>query len=211
MKLNIFRATHRPLSGAQNCTSSLWFCVRESLLDAEIAGRCQRPAISASNNLLRIFFIVAPCMLLRLFLLFLHRACCYDSLFYCCTMHVVMIISFIVAPCMFYDSLFYCCTVHVVTILSFIVAPCMLLWLFSYCCTMHAVTIISFIVAPCMLLRFSLLLLHHACCYDYFFYCCTVHVVTIISFIVAPCMLLRFSLLFQLTHTFIHFKNTNSH
>jgi len=31
MNLNMFRATHRPLSGAQNCTSSLWFCIRERL------------------------------------------------------------------------------------------------------------------------------------------------------------------------------------
>jgi len=31
-----------------------------------------------------------------------------------------------------------------------------------------------------------------------------------VFFIVAPCLLLRF-LLFQLMHTFIHFKNTNSH
>jgi len=53
MKLNMFRATHRPSSGAQNCTSSLWFCICEMLLDAEVAGRCQRPATSASNNLSR--------------------------------------------------------------------------------------------------------------------------------------------------------------
>jgi len=33
MKLNMFRATHRPSSGAKNCTSSLWFCIRERLLD----------------------------------------------------------------------------------------------------------------------------------------------------------------------------------
>jgi len=32
MKLNMFRATHRPKSGAQNCTSSLWFCIRGGLL-----------------------------------------------------------------------------------------------------------------------------------------------------------------------------------
>jgi len=31
MKLNMFRATHRPSPGAQNCTSSLWFCIRERL------------------------------------------------------------------------------------------------------------------------------------------------------------------------------------
>jgi len=39
MKLNMFRTTHRPSSGAQNCTSSLWFCIRERLLDIEVAGR----------------------------------------------------------------------------------------------------------------------------------------------------------------------------
>jgi hypothetical protein len=33
MKLNMFRATHRPSSGAKNCTSSLWFCIRGGLLD----------------------------------------------------------------------------------------------------------------------------------------------------------------------------------
>jgi hypothetical protein len=38
MKLNMFRAKHRLSSGAQNCTSSLWFCIRESLLDAKFAG-----------------------------------------------------------------------------------------------------------------------------------------------------------------------------
>jgi len=32
MKLNTFPATHRPSSGAQNCTSSLWFCIRRELL-----------------------------------------------------------------------------------------------------------------------------------------------------------------------------------
>ena len=32
MKLNMFRATHLPSSGAQNCTSSLWFCIRGGLL-----------------------------------------------------------------------------------------------------------------------------------------------------------------------------------
>jgi len=39
MKLNMFQATHRPLSGAQNCTSNLWFCIREGLLDVVFAGR----------------------------------------------------------------------------------------------------------------------------------------------------------------------------
>jgi len=31
MKLKMFRATHRPSSGAWNCTSSLWFCIRGGL------------------------------------------------------------------------------------------------------------------------------------------------------------------------------------
>jgi len=31
MKLNMFRATHRPSLGAQNCTNSLWFFIRERL------------------------------------------------------------------------------------------------------------------------------------------------------------------------------------
>jgi len=31
MKLNMFRATHHPSLGAQNCNSSLWFCIRERL------------------------------------------------------------------------------------------------------------------------------------------------------------------------------------
>ena len=37
MKLHMFRATHRPSSGAQNCTTSLWFCIRERLLHVEVA------------------------------------------------------------------------------------------------------------------------------------------------------------------------------
>ena len=45
----MFRAAHCPSSGAQNCTSSLWFCIRETLLDIEVVG--QRPATSTSNNL----------------------------------------------------------------------------------------------------------------------------------------------------------------
>jgi len=32
MELNMFRATHCPSSGALNCTSSLWFCIRGGLL-----------------------------------------------------------------------------------------------------------------------------------------------------------------------------------
>ena len=51
MKLNMIQATHRPSSGAQNCTSSLWFCLCERLMDVEVAGRC--PATSMSNSLSR--------------------------------------------------------------------------------------------------------------------------------------------------------------
>jgi hypothetical protein len=43
MKLNMFRATQRLSSGAQNCTSSLWVCISE--------GCWTRPAIPTSNNL----------------------------------------------------------------------------------------------------------------------------------------------------------------
>ena len=46
----MFRATHRPSSRAQNCNSSLWFCIRERLLDVVVAGRIQRPATTTSNN-----------------------------------------------------------------------------------------------------------------------------------------------------------------
>jgi hypothetical protein len=42
----MFRATCRPSSGAQNCTSSLWFCIRERLLDVVVAGQC--PATTTS-------------------------------------------------------------------------------------------------------------------------------------------------------------------
>jgi hypothetical protein len=49
MKLKMFRATHRSSSSrAQNYTSSLWFCIRERLLDFEVAR--QRPGNSTSNN-----------------------------------------------------------------------------------------------------------------------------------------------------------------
>jgi len=33
MKLNMFRTTHRPSSGAKNCTGSIWFCIRGRLPD----------------------------------------------------------------------------------------------------------------------------------------------------------------------------------
>jgi len=35
---------HRPSSGAQNCNSSLWFCIRERLLHIEVCGRCSQAA-----------------------------------------------------------------------------------------------------------------------------------------------------------------------
>jgi len=45
MKLNIFRATHRPSSGAQNCTSSLWFYICERLWTSRLldAASVQQP------------------------------------------------------------------------------------------------------------------------------------------------------------------------
>jgi len=33
IKLNMFRATHRPSLGAWNCTTSFWFCIHGSLFD----------------------------------------------------------------------------------------------------------------------------------------------------------------------------------
>ena len=42
MKLNMFRATHRPSSGALNCTSSLWFCIRGGLLDEKLVDVIQQ-------------------------------------------------------------------------------------------------------------------------------------------------------------------------
>jgi len=47
IKLNMFWAAHRPSSGAQNCTSSLWLCIREWMLDLVVAGRC--PATTRPN------------------------------------------------------------------------------------------------------------------------------------------------------------------
>jgi len=40
IKLNMFRATRRLSSRAQNCTSSLWFCICERLLDVVVAVHC---------------------------------------------------------------------------------------------------------------------------------------------------------------------------
>jgi hypothetical protein len=39
INLNMFRATHHPSQGDQNCTRSLWFCIRERLLDVVVVGR----------------------------------------------------------------------------------------------------------------------------------------------------------------------------
>jgi len=50
IKLKMFRVTHRPSSGAQNCTSSLWFWIRERLLDVVVAGRRQLSLTAASNH-----------------------------------------------------------------------------------------------------------------------------------------------------------------
>jgi hypothetical protein len=47
----MFRAKHRPSSGAQNCTSSLWFCIRERLLDFVVPGRWLRQAIWSSQDI----------------------------------------------------------------------------------------------------------------------------------------------------------------
>ena len=42
MKLNMFRATHRPSSGAWNSTSSLWFCIIPwKVVERAVVGRCQ--------------------------------------------------------------------------------------------------------------------------------------------------------------------------
>jgi len=60
MKLNMFRATHRPSSGAWNCTGSLWFFIRGRLFVHVVGGRCwaqcaqQRPPTTCTNNLPRI-------------------------------------------------------------------------------------------------------------------------------------------------------------
>jgi hypothetical protein len=40
IKLNMIRATHRPLSGALNCTGSLWFFIRVRLFGRVDVGRC---------------------------------------------------------------------------------------------------------------------------------------------------------------------------
>jgi len=43
MKLNMFRATHRPSSGAWNCTGSLWFFIRGRLLDVDVVRHSMWP------------------------------------------------------------------------------------------------------------------------------------------------------------------------
>ena len=41
MKLNMFRATHRPSPGAKNCTGSLWFFLTWKAVGRVVGGRCQ--------------------------------------------------------------------------------------------------------------------------------------------------------------------------
>jgi len=62
MKFNMFRVTHRPSSGAQNCTSSLWFCICERLLDVEVAGHC--PCWTSYKH--RIINFASCCILLAI-------------------------------------------------------------------------------------------------------------------------------------------------
>jgi hypothetical protein len=48
IKLNMFRAKHRPSLGAQNSTSSLWFCIRGRLLDVQLLDAV-RQSLTAST------------------------------------------------------------------------------------------------------------------------------------------------------------------
>jgi hypothetical protein len=50
MKISMCQVTHRPSPGAQNCTSSLWFCICERWLDIEVAGRCFCDATDIIKN-----------------------------------------------------------------------------------------------------------------------------------------------------------------
>ena len=55
VKLNMFRATHRPSSRAHNCTGNLWFIIRGRLLDVVRHILCPATSTSYSyNNLPRI-------------------------------------------------------------------------------------------------------------------------------------------------------------
>ena len=125
-------------------------------------------------HVVTIIFIVATCMLLRLFLL-LHRACCYDYFFVAPCMLLRLFLLLHPACCYDYFLLLhraccydycYCCTVQVLRL--FLLLHRAWCYDYIYCCTVHIVTII-FIVAPCILLRLFLLL-HRECCYDYFPY-----------------------------------------
>jgi len=53
VKLNMFRATHRPSSGAWNCTGSLWFFIISwKVVGHVVGGRCQTMSTNyTSNNL----------------------------------------------------------------------------------------------------------------------------------------------------------------
>jgi len=50
MKPNMFRATRRPSSGAKNCTSSLWFCIRGRLLDVWLLDAVRQSLTVSSNR-----------------------------------------------------------------------------------------------------------------------------------------------------------------
>ena len=50
MKLNMFRATHRPSSGASNCTGSLWFFIRGRLFGRIVGGRVKHTVPDTSTN-----------------------------------------------------------------------------------------------------------------------------------------------------------------
>jgi hypothetical protein len=62
MKLNMFRATRCPSSGAENCTGSLWFfIILWKVVGCVVGGRCQahcarqRTLTTRPNNLLRYY------------------------------------------------------------------------------------------------------------------------------------------------------------
>jgi len=48
MKLNMFQATHRPSSGAKNCTGSLWFFICGRLLDVQQPSTYEKPEATSA-------------------------------------------------------------------------------------------------------------------------------------------------------------------
>ena len=54
MKLNMFRATHGPSSGAWTCTGSLWFFIRGRLFGRVVGGRCQAHTVPDNVHQLHI-------------------------------------------------------------------------------------------------------------------------------------------------------------